>query len=439
MTNLTLVIDRIPYFNKYSAFIIGVLTNMTGGVIAQTIGFLCAPVIARLFTPEHFGIAALVASFAAIFRQTSCFGYSQAIILPKEDSEAVKIMGLSLIILISLCIVLTFGMVFTDLFSVVKPWSKNVGGWIFAVPISILLSGFMDIFSSMDVRKKQYGIIAKAQILEAIVSPGIKIGAGAVAGSSVFGIVASQLIAMVARVGVLLNNGKRAVFRDLFKIKRHDIYHIAKEYRDFPIYGVPAALLNGFSQSIVVIMLGYLFSPAVVGFYAMGAKLLNMPLNIIIVSMRRVYMQSVAELKNRGRPLSGSFVKTTLGLFSLGLTPFLITLLWGKDISSLLLGESWASSGTYAAILSFWLFSDFIVSPSIAFLIITRKNRFRLYFQIFSFIAKISSLYIGFTINKEPAPTLLAFSLTSAAVNFALIAICFGVVKKIDRENFATI
>jgi len=49
-----------------STFAGNVLKLVTGSVFAQGIGVLVAPIVARLFAPEAFGVAALFASIAAL-------------------------------------------------------------------------------------------------------------------------------------------------------------------------------------------------------------------------------------------------------------------------------------------------------------------------------------------------------------------------------------
>jgi O-antigen/teichoic acid export membrane protein len=237
------------------------------------------------------------------------------------------------------------------------------------------------------------------------------------------------MIGWVSKLGILFKQAKNTLTKDLLKIKRSEIYHIAMEYKDFPIYNLPAAFLNNFTQNLVIILLGYFFSATIVGFYAMGERLIQTPMNIIVNSVQRVFMQKISELKNEGRNLIGSFIKTTTGLFLIGFVPFIIIVIWGKQIFTVFLGENWVTAGTYAIVLSPWLFTKFVLPPANAVLIVTRHNRFRFYYQLLAITCKAFSIFLGFRLFKEPELTLLIYSLISAVVNLGLIAKSYTILK----------
>ena len=83
-------IKQMPTFAE------NVLKLVTGSVIAQGIGVIVAPIIARLFAPEAFGVAALFASITGIIGVVACLRYELAIMLPKTDEEAANLLGASL-------------------------------------------------------------------------------------------------------------------------------------------------------------------------------------------------------------------------------------------------------------------------------------------------------------------------------------------------------
>ncbi|HUV60027.1 MAG TPA: hypothetical protein VMW09_07940 [Desulfatiglandales bacterium] len=57
---------------------------------------IVAPIIARLFAPEAFGVAALFASITGIVGVVACLRSELSIMLPKTDEEAANLLGLSL-------------------------------------------------------------------------------------------------------------------------------------------------------------------------------------------------------------------------------------------------------------------------------------------------------------------------------------------------------
>ena len=83
------------------------LTVLTGGtVFAQAIPIAIAPILSRLYSPEDFGVWALYVSFVSFLSVLSTGRYQFAIMLPKEDDDAINILGLSFFILFVFCVLL---------------------------------------------------------------------------------------------------------------------------------------------------------------------------------------------------------------------------------------------------------------------------------------------------------------------------------------------
>ena len=79
-----------------TSFAANVSKLITGSVLAQGLGVLVAPIVARLFAPEAFGVAALFASITGTIGVVACLRYELSIMLPKSDEEAANLFGLSL-------------------------------------------------------------------------------------------------------------------------------------------------------------------------------------------------------------------------------------------------------------------------------------------------------------------------------------------------------
>ena len=71
----------VPFLKPSSSFATNVLKLVTGSVFSQGLGVLVAPIVARLFAPEAFGVAALFASIAGIVGVVACLRYELAIML----------------------------------------------------------------------------------------------------------------------------------------------------------------------------------------------------------------------------------------------------------------------------------------------------------------------------------------------------------------------
>ena len=68
---------------------------MSGTVIAQVIGLLITPILTRLYAADAFGEMALFMSISSIIGVVACLKYELAIVIPKEDDEAVAVLSVS--------------------------------------------------------------------------------------------------------------------------------------------------------------------------------------------------------------------------------------------------------------------------------------------------------------------------------------------------------
>ena len=89
-----------------SEFSKNVITMLTGNMIAQLIPLLITPILSRLFSVEEFGVFALYSSIATFFMVVAAGRYETAILLPKEDRDAVNILALSFLILTGISLLL---------------------------------------------------------------------------------------------------------------------------------------------------------------------------------------------------------------------------------------------------------------------------------------------------------------------------------------------
>src|SRR5690606_33706852 len=64
---------------------------------------------------------------------------------------------------------------------------------------------------------------------------------------------------------------------------------VAYEYRDFPLYRAPQAVLNAASQSLPILMLTSFFSPSIAGFYTLTRTVLALPATLLGSSVQSVF------------------------------------------------------------------------------------------------------------------------------------------------------
>jgi O-antigen/teichoic acid export membrane protein len=418
--------------NRASGFVSNVATLVTGTTVGSSIRLLLTPIVARLFFPEHFGVAALFISIATITSTIGSLRYDQAVVLPKEDSEALGIASLSFVILLLFsalvfCLALSLTWLVPD-FS----WLQTLGKWSFALPIVVFLYGFASILTFWHMRKKRFKHLAGSQISMSSMTSGSRIVFGISSGSSVSGLILSVFLGLISRIAALLIGFDRTEFKPLFKLRRSELIASAKKYKDFPLYTAPTDLLRIFARNLPVLMLAFMFSSRVVGFYALASRLVRMPVELVSESVRRAYYQKSSELKNDGSALKASLIKITVALAVLGIPPFLTVFLFGETIFTFLLGAEWATAGKYAGILAPFFFAVFVNAPASAILVVLRKQALLLHIHIWLVVCTAALFITCHVKGATPEYTLFLFSLINMLF---VLGIMTAAIKTAIRED----
>lgn len=403
-----------------SSFAANVLKLVTGSAFAQGMGILIAPIIARLFAPEAFGVAALFASISGIIGVVACLRYELSIMLPKTDEEAANLFGVSLCFVlittgISVLIILFAGDIIVELLN-----SPKLKKYLWLVPIAVFVSGVFLALNYWNSRTKHFGRLSIARVVSSIVTQATKLSAGfagyvsggVLIGTAIWG----EFIAVSVLGGQIWRNDRR-----LFKasIQWKKMIAGVKRHKQFPIYSTWSAFLNTASQQLPVVILAFYFSPKVVGFYALGRAVLSMPMNMVGGAVTQVFFQKASEAYNRTGNLSRVVEEVFKRLVSLGIFPILLLTLIGEDLFIVAFGARWAEAGVYMQILGIWLFFVFISSPISTLFSVLEKQSAALLFNIILFVTRAISLICGGLIG-DVRIALVLFSGTGSIIYICL-------------------
>jgi len=207
------------------------------------------------------------------------------------------------------------------------------------------------------------------------------------------------------------------------KMTWQDMRTLAARYNKFPKFYCPSTLINNLSWNIPGFFLNYYFSPAIVGFYTQGDRLIRTPMNMISQTISQVFFQRGAEAHRNGS-MHILFIETLQMLTRMGLLPILVLTVAGKELFSVILGSQWAIAGVYAQILALFTFFRFLSSPMTHIFSIVEKQENSLKFNIINLVIRIIALALG-GILQNPIITLLLFSI-SGTITYGWLLIWLG-------------
>jgi len=380
---------------RKSSFARDVLKLISGAVFAQLLSVLAAPILTRLYAPEAFGILAVFLSIIAVPGEIACLGYDRAIMLPEEDEEAANLLLISLgfVVLITglIIVIVWFG---TDTITKLLR-TPELAPYMWLVPPSIFLTGIFTALRQWTTRSKHFGQLSIARIGNTATTTGIQLGSGLFGHTTSLRLIAGNIFGSLVATSVLVPRVLRSnagIFRH--NLHKQDILSGIKRYYKFPFYDTWATLLNSISWQLPTFFLAAFFSPAAVGFYALGNRVLRLPMNLVGGSLGQVFYQQAAEANHQG--ILPVIVESMFSrLVSFGMFPILILTIIGRDLFTVVFGSQWAEAGTYTQILSIWTFFWFVSSPLSTLYYVIEKQDLLLKLDVAIIVTRAISLGIG--------------------------------------------
>lgn len=404
-----------------SKFVRNVIVVASGTAGAQVIGMAFSPFITRLYGPEAFGILGTFTAVLAVLTPIAALTYPISIVLPKSDKHAKGLASLSMRLALMISLI-SFFVLFIGHDWLIRILSLDViKPFVYLIPIALLLSAYQQIITQWLIRKKQFKITARVAVFQALIVNVSKTGLGLLNPTSMV-LVAVTVIGLLIN-GFLLKLGIKGKNDDLTlsKINSGKMRVLASQYQDFPMYRAPQVLLNALSQSLPVLMLASFFGPASAGFYSIGRTVLGIPSTLIGKSVGDVFYPRITECINKNENPTPLILKSTLLMSAVGIVPFGLVMVIGPWLFSLVFGSEWSVAGEYARWLALWSYFGFLNRPSVAAIAALKLQKFFLFYEMFSVLLRVISLYIGFWLFKSDMIAVALFSISGVVLNIFLV------------------
>ena len=407
-----------------------------GNGLGQAITLLSTLVVARLFDPADFGTAALYLSITMVASAVGSLRYDQAVVLPGSDDAAARLLALAVLLAIAVSVLL---LVTLSVLAWAAPdftWVKQLGYWFYVIPLGVLLTALSCALSAWWMREKRFGRLAVAPVALSAATAGTRISLGFGWGSSVAGLVLGSLLGMVAQLWVVSAGLRDMLPAGSTKPRQwgRALYRLACEYREFPCYAAPAALIRQLGENLPVLLLSLMFTPAMVGFYAVANRLIRLPVGIVSESLRKVFLQRSVYRLNNALPLRRDLLMLTLGMLAVGALPAAFLMVAGPWLFALLLGDRWITAGEYTVILAPWLLAVFAAAPASTAYIVLRRQSLWLRMQAWRTVLMGAALYLPYVFGQDAIDCLVAFAIAGTFANASLVMTALELCSRHDRN-----
>jgi lipopolysaccharide exporter len=405
-----------PFFDKfYNYFFPGkdlmksFLTLFSGATLGQLIPFFAGPILARLYSPEDFGLFALLSSTAGLASIVATGSYEFAILTSDSDDEADSLSLLSS--LLSFIFSVIAAAIIVVILVLVKPWSSSSIGWIWLLaPIFVFFQGIMNSTNFRLNRQKRYGVMAKGKLVRAAVMTVIQLLLGFL--KLPWGLFPGMISGHVAASGYQFSRVKDSFYKAIKSFSTKNIKALAVKFYRFPLFLLPAQLVNEMSVQVPIYLLRTFFTTAAVGLYALPQKFLNVPVVLIGNSLGQVFFQKAAEQKNDLVALANTTKSLFRFLFRIGVVPFSVILVFGDLLFALVFGQEWQQSGVYSQLLSPWLLFVLVGSPISKLFTVLDRQKESLGLNILLLSLRTGALVVGAVFFKSELIAISLFALT---------------------------
>lgn len=405
-----------------------VLTLMTGTTLAQAIPIAISPILTRLYSPEEFGRFALYMAVTMIASVLVTGRYELAILLPRQDRDALHIAALAITLSLVISAVLLLIVLFFAHPIAALLGDAALAPWLYWAPVSTLLVGVYQSLNYWSNRKVQYKRLAISRTVQSGSAAMAQLGSG-YAGYGAAGLVAGQITGQVLATGVmarLIWREDHALIRALRPLR---CLALGKRYINFPKYLIVAHGFNTASGQMPVLLLGALFSTSAAGFFTLTQRVMAAPMSLIANALGDVFRQEASQAYIQQGNCRAIYQKTFKRLLLISVAPFTTFFFVAPALFSWIFGEQWRVAGEYAQILTPMAFFQFITSPISQVAIISGKQRIDLLWQIVLFILLCAAFAVsGYFKSLQVALILFSvvYSLMYVAAGLINYKISFG-------------
>lgn len=361
------------------------IINMMSKYSVVLIQMIYNAVLARILTPEDYGIVAVVNVFVAFFAILADMGIGSTVIqkknLDEQDINSIfsYSIGLAIALMLGFCALA---------YPIAIFYSDNV--YLKLVPllsVSILFSTINTVPNGILMRDKKFFTIGIRQIIVSVVVSAVAI---------VFALLGFKYYALVFNsiVTAILNfvwNYVRCGHKFRITFKRESIGKI-KEYTGF-LLGFN--VINYFSRNLDNLLIGKYMGKAQVGNYSKAYQLMLYPMNLLTNVFTSALHPFLAEHQNDKKYIYQMYIKTVKVLSLLGVYIAVFCYFASEELVTLFYGPQWQVAEECFKILSISIWSQMVCATSGAMFQVLNKTKVHFVRGIIAAATTLLCIFIG--------------------------------------------
>jgi O-antigen/teichoic acid export membrane protein len=373
------------------------LTLGGGNALAQLILLGASPAIARLYSPEAFGLFAVYAALVNILAPIATAQYEAALMLPRYHRQASSL----LLFLLLFCPLAAIGLgapfiIFRDGFA---EWmgAPRIANWFFVLPVSIALVGWYQALRYWAMRREAFADAASNAVTRVAVGMALACAMGLwppFPEAPESGLILSQLLAETLGNLFLVS---RILRRDRALLARPRWKRLIATARRWRALVVSLTAAQGIGQcygQLPVLAINWLFGAAAAGLYGWAERFALLPSQLVAMAVGDVYRQrATIEFHRHGR-FDGLMRRTLAATAAMAILPFALGILLAPTLFGWFFGAEWREAGMFAQILMVGGFVSFVITPIDKAAIIFQRTRYIFLWSFSRLLLKLAAVAI---------------------------------------------
>lgn len=421
------VIDKIKGRILQSDFLKSISVLFSGNVIANAISFLSVPILSRIYSQSDFGDYAIVTSVASILQTSTALGLTSAVMAPKEDDEARKILTTAYCIQTVFITIFAVALIGLYIFKGYTLYELS-GNYLLSVVLLYFYSLIYSLFSFLSVftnKQKKNRVLFWNALINSMALLLLAIPMGILGLGGIGYILAASCGYLTADIQMILNT------RPFIPIKlRSSIKDIYIKYRDFFLFQYPSNILGTFTVQLPNQLFSRFFGNSNLGGYAMCERLLGVPMRLIGSPISTVYFRQASLFVKDGKDLSSFTYRLISKILWISVVPVVLLLLFAKPVFTFILGEEWSVVGEITTILIVPYVLSFCSSCVTYCLVVLNKQKVNLYITFTQLILIASFTFWGYYLYHDFIRTLQFYAIALIIFHSYNLSVIFYHLKK---------
>ncbi len=321
-----------------------------GHVAGYSVVLAVSPLLARMYGPEAFGLFAVYVLAVSCLAVIGQLRLDQALPMAESTRAAAVLAQLAIA---STCILA--GM----LLMLAWVWEQSqilLGGvslpelWAPLLAVGVVCVAIYQLVAAWQLRTNAYHDLAGMRVVFAFTMAATQLAIPMVGGSRMLGLPAGQAVGFAAgalfgawRIG---HRSPTLEWRLLVQGRR-----TAWHYRQFAVFGMPAALLSQLGIHAPTLILAVCYDLEVAGMFALAQRVFITPLTLLTNSFSRVFFAEATRQPNE-EAFQDLFRTTLRNGVLLASLPVTLIALFSPSWFGFLFGSEWASAGWTCTLLA---------------------------------------------------------------------------------------